>query len=70
MKRYLVRFMKRVVGGDGHDVELCQRWFEIDAATEADAIECAKVKFCAMESLKDWSLHADRIQVNDADFPS
>ena len=34
------------------------------------AAELAKKKFCEMEALRDWSLHADRIQVKVADFPS
>ena len=70
MNRYVVRFMKKVVGGDHRDVEACQRWFEIEAQDESTAVEMAKRKFCETDHLLVWSLHADRIQVSHADFPS
>jgi hypothetical protein len=34
------------------------------------ASDLAKVRFCENESLKEWSLHADRVHVTDAEFPS
>jgi len=37
---------------------------------EGDATELAKKKFCEAKSLCNWSLHADRIHVREADFPS
>ena len=37
---------------------------------EGEARELAKQKFCKAERLHEWSLHADRIQVRPADFPS
>ena len=30
----------------------------------------AKRKFCESQSLRDWSLHADRVKISAADFPS
>ena len=70
MSRYVVRFMKNVLGENGQEAEICQSALEIDASTETDAAELAKQKFCEAQSLCDWSLHADRIQVRAADFPS
>jgi hypothetical protein len=64
MSRYVVRFMKDVLGGNGRQIEICQRSLEIDAASEGQATELAKLKFCETERLCEWSLHADRIQVN------
>jgi hypothetical protein len=62
--------MKDVLGGNGREIEICQRSLEIDASTEGQATELAKKKFCETEALCEWSLHADRIQVREADFPS
>ena len=68
MSRFVVRFMKDVLGGNGREAEICQSSLEIDAANEGDATELAKRKFCETQSLCDWSLHADRIQVKATDF--
>ncbi|KRR07254.1 hypothetical protein CQ12_00190 [Bradyrhizobium jicamae] len=70
MTRYVVRFMKNVRGGNGHEAEICQSSIEIEAFSQADAAELAKIRFCECERLKDWSLHADRVQIIDAEFPS
>ena len=70
MSRFVVRFMKDVLGENGHELEVCQGTLEIDAACEGDATELAKQKFCESQSLCDWSLHADRVKIEAADFPS
>ena len=70
MSRFVVRFMKDVLGDNGREIEICQRSLEVDASTEGQATELAKKKFCETEALCDWSLHADRIQVRETDFPS
>jgi hypothetical protein len=70
MSRYVVRFMKDVLGENGRQAEICQSSMEIDAENKMDATEMAKKNFCGTQHLSDWSLHADRIQVSDADFPS
>jgi len=70
MSRYVVRFLKDVLGENGREAEVCQSTLEIDAANEGDARELAKQVFCKKQSLCDWSLHADRIRVKAADFPS
>ena len=70
MSRFVVRFMKDVLGENGRHAEICQSTMEIDAANEGHAAELAKQKFCEAQSLCDWSLHADRIQVKQTDFPS
>ena len=70
MSRFVVRFMKDVLGNNGREIEICQRSLEVDASTEGQATELAKKKFCETEALCDWSLHADRIQVRETDFPS
>jgi hypothetical protein len=69
MSRFVVRFMKDVLGDNGREIEICQRSLEVDASTEGQATELAKKKFCETEALCDWSLHADRIQVREAGFP-
>jgi hypothetical protein len=62
--------MKDVLGENGRQCEICQSTVEVDASNEGQATEVAKKKFCETQSLCDWSLHADRIQVRQADFPS
>ena len=70
MSRFVVRFMKDVLGENGRQSEVCQCTVEVDASNEGHATDLAKRKFCETQSLCDWSLHADRIQVKGADFPS
>ena len=70
MSRFVVRFMKDVLGENGRQTEICQRSLEVDASSESHATELAKKKFCEAEALREWSLHADRIHVREADFPS
>jgi hypothetical protein len=70
MSRFVVRFMKNVLGDNGREAEICQGSLEIDASNEGQATELAKRKFCEVQALHHWSLHADRIQVSKADFPS
>jgi hypothetical protein len=70
MSRFVVRFMKDVLGENGREAEICQSSLEVDAANEGDATELAKKKFCETKSLCNWSLHANRTHVREADFPS
>lgn len=70
MSRFVVRFMKHVLGANGRESEICQGTLEVDAANEAHAAELAKTRFCQAQALRDWSLHADRIQIRAADNKS
>jgi len=70
MSKFVVRFMKDVLGENGRQAEICQRSLEVDASDEGQATELAKKKFCEREALCDWSLHADRIHIRQSDFPS
>lgn len=70
MARYVVRFMKDVLGDNGREAEICQRSMEIDAPDELHASDLAKIRFCENECVKEWSLHADRFHVTEAGFPS
>jgi hypothetical protein len=70
MSRFIIRFMKDVLGENGRQAEICQSIVEVDAASEGLATELAKRKFCETQSLCDWSLHADRVQVRQTDLPS
>ena len=69
MSRFVVQFMKDVLGENGRELEVCQSSLEIDASCEDNAAELAKRKFCEAQALRDWSLHADRIRIKAADFP-
>ena len=70
MARYIARFMKDVLGENGHEFEICQRSVEIEASDRARAAELAKVKFCEFENVKNWSLHADRVHIMESEFSS
>jgi hypothetical protein len=70
MSRFVVRFMKDVLGENGREAEICQSTLEVDASSEGQAAELAKKKFCEAGALHHWSLHADRIQIGKADFPT
>jgi hypothetical protein len=70
MSHFVVSFMKHVLGGNGRQIEICQSTVEIDAPSEDIATELAKQRFCEAERLCEWSLHADRIQVQAPDYPS
>ena len=63
MSRYIVLLKKDVLGGNGRQIEICQSSLEIDAPSESQATELAKLKFCESERLCEWSLHADRVEV-------
>jgi hypothetical protein len=69
MTRYIAR-TKDVLGKSGHAAEICQRSIEIEAPSRGHAAELAKIKFCETEKVKDWLLHADRVRIADAEFPS
>ena len=69
MSRFIVLFMKDVLGQNGRQAEICQSTVEVDASSEDHATELAKRKFCETQSLCDWSLHADRIRIRQADLP-
>jgi hypothetical protein len=70
MARYIVRFMKDVLGENGHEAEICQRSLEIHAENHAGATHAAKIKFCETEKVRDWLLRADRVLIAEAEFPS
>jgi len=70
MTRYVATFFKTVLGENGHPAEICQRIVEIEAPTEADAAAIAKQQFCKAEQVTHWDLHADRINVAEAECPS
>ena len=70
MSHFVIHFMKDVLGENGRQCEICQSTLEIDAENAHQATEIAKRKFCELQDLRDWSLHADRIEVKSADFPS
>jgi hypothetical protein len=69
MSYFVVSFMKDVLGGNGRQIEICQRKLEVHASDESAATELAKRKFCETERLCEWSLHADRIQISPAIHP-
>jgi len=70
LARYIARFMKDVLGENGHETEICQRSIEIEAEHQAAAADAAKIKFCEAENIRDWFLRADRFHVAESEFLS
>ena len=46
MSRYVVQFMKDVLGENGRELEVCQGTLEVDSPDEIRATELAKQRFC------------------------
>jgi hypothetical protein len=70
VSHFVVSFMKDVLGGNGREIEVCQGRLDIDASDESEATELAKRRFCETQSLCEWSLHADRIEVRLVEVPA
>jgi hypothetical protein len=64
MPRFVVRFVKNVLGENGQMREVTQATVELDARNEREAEQKAKQKFCDMHATHEWSLHADRVEVD------
>jgi hypothetical protein len=63
MQRYRVKFFKNIADATGHEHKMCQREFDIEAESEAAAVEEAKALFSTAEHSGEWSLRADTIEV-------
>jgi hypothetical protein len=70
MARYMVKFVKNLVTDTGQQMEVVQQSFDIDAPTQGEALELAKKCFCNGEQISEWTQRADRMLVEEADFPS
>jgi hypothetical protein len=68
--RYIVKFTKNVLSDSGHQATIIERAFDLTARDREEAKQLAKRRFCDLEGVGDWSLHADEILVEEADFPS
>lgn len=60
---YVVTFYKTVMTHYGREREISERVIEVLASDAQLALEQAKAEFCRLEGLRDWSLHADRYEV-------
>ena len=70
MSRYIGRFYKQVLGDNGQVDDICQCTVDFDAIDKDRAEAVARQIFCNLHSIDDWTLHADRVEVKPADFPS
>lgn len=70
MSRFVARFFREVLGDAGRACNICQYAVELDAQDKSQAAEIAKQRFCELHGVHDWTLHADRVDVKPADFPS
>jgi hypothetical protein len=69
MSRFQVRFYKEVTSDTGQDIDACQATFDLKAATEQSAVEQAKRRFCEEHQIRNWQVHADRIEVEALTVP-
>ena len=46
MSRFIVHFMKDVLGENGREQDICQCTVEVDAVSRTEATQLAKQKFC------------------------
>lgn len=70
LTHYIVRFFKTVTGDNGYVAEVRQFEEEVLAESPVEAQELGIQKFCEEQRLSSWSLRADRISVQEAEFPS
>ncbi|MCW6513084.1 hypothetical protein [Lichenifustis flavocetrariae] len=70
MGHYIVKFYKTLRNDTGHEFETCQGSVETLAVDRTEATVFAKHQFREAGHLSDWSQHADRVEVLEADFPS
>jgi hypothetical protein len=70
LAHYIVKFFKTVTGDNGHVAEIRQFEHEVLAPDPSQARVLGIRKFCDHEQLPSWSLRADRISVEEAEFPS
>ena len=54
-----VKFLKKVLGANGHEVDACQYSFETLANTRAEGEERAKKAFCEDHHLMNWTIRAE-----------
>ena len=70
MARFIVRFLKDLIGDQGKSCEICQHTVDVDARDATEALSLAQQQFCDFREIADWSLHAERVDVQPADFPT
>ncbi|MCP1747118.1 MULTISPECIES: hypothetical protein [Bradyrhizobium] len=69
MPRFIVRFIKDVLGDNGQMRSLSND-NRAGCPKRREAEQQAKERFCYIHATHDLSLHADRLKVDPADFPS
>jgi hypothetical protein len=70
MSSYIVRFFKQVLGDEGQTCEACQASIDVSASSQDEAACLAKERFREQHGTRDWTLHADRIEIKPSEFPS
>jgi hypothetical protein len=64
MSRYRVKFFKVLLSSDGHPFSSLQQSIVIRRAKSVDrAVEAAKRRFERLCHVPDWSLYADRLEL-------
>jgi hypothetical protein len=59
-------FSKSVSNDTGHERKVCQQVIEVEADNRSLALASAKERFCVLQLIPDWSLHADEISLSQS----
>ena len=69
MPRFIVHFIKDVLGDNGQIREVCQTTIELDAGNAGEAERKAKERFCDIHATHDWSLPCGPSKGGPSRFP-
>ena len=71
MAKYRVSFFKNLVSSDGHPFKVLQRVVAVARSqSPEDAVRAAQHRFEHLEGVPDWKLHADSIEIEEANEKS
>ncbi len=64
MTTYRVSLFKTLSNDIGHEVEVLQGRFEVEAQSEIEAIKAAKIEYCSLMKISDCSFYTDAFKVD------
>ncbi len=64
MTTYRVSLFKTLSNDIGHEVEVLQRQFEVDAHSEIEALKVAKNQYCSLMNISDCSFYTDAFKID------
>ena len=64
MNHYVITFFKNLVDSEGHPFRTTQAQIELDGGSPQQAVERAIERFAEARHLRDWTLHADGLELS------